>query len=338
MIRSSMRYSIMQSVAVQKIKISVIIPTLNRAPYLRTALESVLNQTLDRKFYEIIVVDNGSVDHTKKVVQDLNRLYENAIRYFYEPEPGLHVGRHLGVKKSRGHILSFIDDDIIAFHEWLGNVLKSFESRSDAALVGGKILPAYEIDPPAWYDSLWDTNDFGKIEGWLALVDLGKKVKEIPPDYVYGCNFSIRKTVLEKCEGFHPDYMPWKLKKYIGNGETYVSEFIQRNNLGTIYNPEASVYHRIPAKRLTRSYFGKRAYLQAISYSYSITRKSDNKYKLLISVAKRIKAIILYELLLSKKNLRIHWLCYIYGLVWHQICILKEPKLLDWIKKDNYIG
>lgn len=319
------------------VSLSVIIPTLNRAKYLRAALESILNQTLDKKLYEIIVVDNGSSDHTKEIVEELNRLYQNRIRYFYDPKPGLHIGRHVGMKESRGDILSFVDDDIIAFPHWLESVLNSFESRSDVALVGGRILPAYEVDPPTWYESLWDTNDFGKVEGWLTLVDLGEREKEIPPDYVYGCNFSIRKKILEECKGFHPDYMPWDLRKYCGDGETYVSEFIRENNLVTIYNPLASVYHRVTAERLTKKYLCKRAYLQAISFSYSVTRKNEDKCKLFVSIMKRIKTVILSYLFWSKKKVRIHWLYYLYGLIWHQICILREPKLLEWIKREDYL-
>jgi hypothetical protein len=241
------------------------------------------------------------------------------------------------MKESRGDILSFVDDDIITSPHWLESVLNSFESCSDVALVGGKILPAYEIDPPVWYDSLWDTNNFGKVEGWLALIDLGEREKEIPPDYVYGCNFSIRKTVLEQCKGFHPDYMPWRLRRYCGDGETYVSEFIRENNLVTIYNPLASVYHRVTAERQTKKYLCKRAYLQAISYSYSITRKNEDKYKLFVSIMKRIRTVILNHLFWSRKKVRIHWLWYLYGLIWHQICILREPKLLEWIKREDYL-
>lgn len=319
------------------VSLSVIVPTLNRVKYLRDALESILDQTLDKKVYEIIVVDNGSIDDTKKIVEELNRSYQNRIRYFYDPRPGLHIGRHVGMRGSRGDILSFVDDDIIAFPNWLENVLNSFESRSDVALVGGRILPSYEIDPPTWYDSLWDTNDFGKIEGWLTLIDLGEREREIPPDYVYGCSFSIRKTILEQCKGFHPDAMPWKLSRYRGDGETYISEFIRENNLVTIYNPLASVYHKVTAERLTRKYLCKRAYLQAISYSYSITRKNDGKCKLFTSVMERIKTVILIDLFWSRKKVRIHWLWYLYGLIWHQICILREPKLLKWIKREDYL-
>lgn len=131
--------------------------------------------------------------------------------------------------------------------------------------------------------------------------------------------------------------MPWGLRRYRGDGETYISKFIQENNLVTIYNPLASVYHRVTAEHLTKKYFCKRAYLQAISFSYTVTRKNDNKCKLFASVMKRIRTVILNDLFCSGKKVRIHWLYYLYGLIWHQICILREPKLLDWIKREDYL-
>jgi len=79
-------------------KVSVIIPTYNCARYIPEAIESVLNQTY--KDFEIIVVDDGSTDNTKEV---LNRyIIENLIKYIYQNNQGPGAARNTGIKAAKG--------------------------------------------------------------------------------------------------------------------------------------------------------------------------------------------------------------------------------------------
>ena len=73
--------------------LSVVIPTRNRANLLAAALESIADQDLAPDQFEVLVIDNGSSDRTKEVVDQMRSRLSN-VRYFYESEPGLHVGRH----------------------------------------------------------------------------------------------------------------------------------------------------------------------------------------------------------------------------------------------------
>jgi len=78
-------------------KISVIIPTYNRAQFIEDSIKSVLEQ--DYEDYEIIVVDDGSTDNTEDVIKPyLHRL--QYIRYF--PRKGPSYARNLGIKHARG--------------------------------------------------------------------------------------------------------------------------------------------------------------------------------------------------------------------------------------------
>jgi hypothetical protein len=63
-----------------------------------------------------------------------------------------------------------------------------------------------------------------------SILDFGNAIQEISPDYVWGCNFSIRKEVLLKVRGFHPDGMPDEFLRYRGDGETSVSREILKAN------------------------------------------------------------------------------------------------------------
>ena len=203
------------------------------------------------------------------------------LRYYYDSTPGLHVGRHFGVRHARSDILVYADDDIEAFPPWLEAIAENFED-TETVLVGGKNLPKFESDPPDWLLDMWRTNGNGsKILGYLSLLDLGEKQKEISPQYVFGCNFSIRKSVLLEAGGFHPDAFPQELIRFRGDGESYVSNYIKSKKLTTVYNPKASVYHWVPKTRMTVEYLCHRAFIQGISDSYTDFRKAHERNSIL---------------------------------------------------------
>ena len=87
-------------------KVSVIIPTYNYAKYIIRAIDSVLNQTY--KDFEIIVVDDGSTDDTRDLVETK---YKDKIRYFYQENNGAPAARNKGILESRGEYCIFLDAD-----------------------------------------------------------------------------------------------------------------------------------------------------------------------------------------------------------------------------------
>ena len=251
--------------------LSVVVPTHNRSRKLELALRSFEKQTLARHHFEIIVVDNGSTDDTRFVVA--NSAKGENVKYFYNASPGLHVGRHVGFREAKGDILVYVDDDIEAFPTMLEAIDDAFK-RSDVALVGGKCIPKFESEPPQWLAAMWQPNAEGdRVLSALSLIDLGDDPKEIDPRFVFGCNFSIRRRVLSKAQGFHPDGMPEQLIRYRGDGETYVANFIAAKGYKAQYVPLASVYHWVSSNRMTADYFCLRAFNQGISDSYAAIRR-----------------------------------------------------------------
>ena len=96
--------------------VSVIIPTYNRAEFLRLAITSVLNQTFQD--FEIIVVDDASEDHTHEVMNNLN---DKRIKYIrHEVNKRVSAARNTGVLHSSGDYIAFLDDD----DEWLPSKLQ----------------------------------------------------------------------------------------------------------------------------------------------------------------------------------------------------------------------
>lgn len=92
--------------------LSAILCTYNRAPLLNLVLNSLTMQTLDKEVYEIIVVDDGSSDKTKQVVESYKARLP--LRYVYQRNAGLASAKNHGIFLARGEILLFIDDDDVA--------------------------------------------------------------------------------------------------------------------------------------------------------------------------------------------------------------------------------
>ncbi len=84
---------------------SVIIPTFNRTAFLQEAIDSVLAQT--EKNFELIVVDDGSTDHTHELVAE----YGDRLRYFFQPNAGASAARNLGIRHAAGNFITFLDSD-----------------------------------------------------------------------------------------------------------------------------------------------------------------------------------------------------------------------------------
>ena len=84
--------------------LSAILCTFNRAELLSQTLESILGQSLDRSDFELIVIDDGSSDHTRKVVESFERRLP--VRYAYQANAGLASAKNHGIYCSRGTIAS----------------------------------------------------------------------------------------------------------------------------------------------------------------------------------------------------------------------------------------
>ena len=107
--------------------ISVIIPTYNRANLLGETLESVLNQTYDN--WECIVVDDGSTDQTKLLLEFYCKR-DNRIHYYHRPgslRKGASSCRNYGLTKSKGDLIQFLDSDDLLASNKLAEQVKFYE-------------------------------------------------------------------------------------------------------------------------------------------------------------------------------------------------------------------
>ena len=102
-------------------KVSVIMPTFNRADIIADSIESVLNQ--DYRHIELIIVDDGSTDATRAVVESFS---DDRIHYVYQDNSGAGAARNVGLAVSTGDIIAYLDTDNLWNPRYLSVVVKTF--------------------------------------------------------------------------------------------------------------------------------------------------------------------------------------------------------------------
>ena len=107
--------------------VSIVIPTYQRCEKLKITLQSVLSQTYDN--YEVLVMDDGSNDGTKKMVHSLN---EPKIFYNWQKNTGgPGKPRNNGIKIAKGDWIAFLDDDDLWKENKLSEVCKEINNKVD---------------------------------------------------------------------------------------------------------------------------------------------------------------------------------------------------------------
>lgn len=118
-------------------RISVIIPTYNRARFLGRAIESVMAQSY--RDFEVIVIDDGSTDSTREVVG----AFSTDVWYYYQENSGFSASRNRGIALARGEYITFLDSDDVLLEDALQLGVEVLESHPDVGYVYGR---AYYVD------------------------------------------------------------------------------------------------------------------------------------------------------------------------------------------------
>ncbi len=103
--------------------LTVLICTYNREKYLNLALKSLCTQTLPVDQYEVIIIDDGSKDHTAEVVESYKKILP--LKYIYQKNSGLAAAKNSGLDEAMGEIVFFFDDDDAAAPNLLQEHLKT---------------------------------------------------------------------------------------------------------------------------------------------------------------------------------------------------------------------
>ena len=239
------------------IRISAIICTLDRAHTLAAALASLTRQTLDANAFEVLVVDNGSVDETPAVVAAA-RAQHRALVAISEPTRGLSHARNAGLARAQAPLVAYLDDDAEADPTWLAAIVDAFASVEPRPVcVGGPVAPLWDAPRPPW---LADA-----MLPYLTAIDWGLPAGALPDDrFIAGANMAFDREALRAVGGF-PTHLGRVGASLLSNEELVVQRALRQRGGQCRWDPAVRVGHHMAADRLTRRWFLRRYYWQGVS-------------------------------------------------------------------------
>jgi GT2 family glycosyltransferase len=221
-----------------------------RGGELLEALESLRDQS--RSAHEVIVV----VDRNPDLLDWVRARAPGVLAIENGGQPGLAGARNSGVRVARGDIVAFLDDDAVAAPSWIERLSAAYRDPRVVG-AGGAVLPAWERRP-AWFPE-----EFGWVVGcsYRGLPLAGAPVRNL-----IGCNMSFRREVFEELGGFS-ERLGRIAGRPLGCEETELCIRIGRYAPGrsVLYDPAATVRHRVPRDRTTWKYFLSRCYWEGVS-------------------------------------------------------------------------
>lgn len=222
----------------------IVIPTYNGASHqLREVLYALRNQQhVEHLAWEIIVADNNSRDHTKALVEELQREWNKTfpLRYIHEPQQGQAYARCHGVRVSSGECIGFLDDDNVPDPDWVISAYKFGKEHPKAGVWNGKCHAVYyERDPGP---------EFAPIAPFLAMCDHGNEPKQYHWSFPAGAGLVVRRRAwLQSFRLVLGGRVPGA---WLGNEDLQISMFLHRDGWEIWYNPQMRIQHYIPQARL----------------------------------------------------------------------------------------
>ncbi len=193
-------------------KLSIIIPVYNVAPYVRKCVESVLNQDLDPKEYEVILVDDGSTDGSGEICDSLTAspplspsaspplspsASQPKIKVIHQENQGLSMARNAGIAVAKGKYVQFVDSDDYLEPNVLGGLVEQMEREEldvlrfdyqNVRLIGEAIYEVFEPNKTP-----------RKVDRCTEIVD-GETYLNTRMGYAcYAVQFMIRRALLDDC-------------------------------------------------------------------------------------------------------------------------------------------
>jgi glycosyltransferase involved in cell wall biosynthesis len=222
-------------------EISAIISTYNRARFLDGLFNSVLNQTIDSRRYEIVIVNNNCTDNTAEICEKFMIEHpEITVNYCIETNQGLSFGRNRGIIESKSSIVTFLDDDAVIAPDFFETTLTFFNNHPEVNAIGGKILLKYMDKKPSWYNPY--------LASLLGYFNPGDKEKIFTKGFFRGSNMSFRKEIFNKYEAFNTS-LGRVGKNLAGSEEKELFYRFKSKGEMMWYVPSTVVYHLVPIER-----------------------------------------------------------------------------------------
>lgn len=230
---------------------SICICTYNGAKRIGGVLEALAKQQGPPIGWEALVINNASTDETSEIVRRF--FAENSVngRMVQESQPGLSFARSRAAREAKGEIICFLDDDNIPSRDFVGSVMDAFDKFPKAGVIGGKVLPRWEIEPTPLARAV--------ASFALAICDEGDipKQNNAIGGGVVGAGLCIRRDLL--CEIFSDSGLAGAVtdrvgSSLIGGGDLAISVMARTKGWECWYVPSLKIEHVLPSGRMQKGY------------------------------------------------------------------------------------
>ncbi len=235
-------------------KLSVIIPTYNRANILKNTLKAYTHQTRQEQIVEILVIDDGSTDETEAIVSEAAQASPAPLRYLRQENKGQAAARNYGIRAARGALVLLGDDDVIPAPNMAEEHLSWHEKHPDPAIaVVGAVPWAPEVNPTP-------------VMKWWGLNGLHLKEQEVYWPAGLLLNTSLKLAFLQKNGLFDERFHQY------GYEDIELCYRLAKKGLRMLYNPRCIGYHY---KRVTFGDMCHRGQLMATTPSLKVFETTE---------------------------------------------------------------
>jgi glycosyltransferase involved in cell wall biosynthesis len=252
-------------------KLTVVIPTFNRAQLLRRMLKSLAEAERPSGLEVcLLVVDNNSTDETHETVTACQAEFDLEIRYLFEPRQGKSRALNTAIENTSGDLIGMLDDDEEVTGNWLMAVADVFLNRWDEVdFIGGRYIPQWEMEPPAWLPKQY-TGVVGFSNPGEEELMYGSSFKGMMP----GGNAVVKLSALREVGGYNESLGPVGGNLMGCEDDEMYHRLLDAGKRG-FYCPKLNIYHRVPAYRLTKKYFRRWCYGWGASQSVIDRERTD---------------------------------------------------------------
>ncbi len=243
--------------------VSVVVPTYNEEKNIEECLDSLIDQTYPKEKYKIIVVDGGSTDSTREVVEQYD-----AVTLLNNPKKNAATGRNIGVEHAEGEYIALTDADVEVEETWLESLVSTIlRKNNEVAGIGGdtripKNASAFVEALGYMVDTWW--GGLGSTQG--GHFEEEKVVESIP-----NCNALYKKEILRNLT----------YDEVFATGQdAELNHRIRKQGYTLLYTPEAVVYHKM---RSSLSQWGNRMWEYGKARA-EIVKKHPKSFKALYSI------------------------------------------------------
>lgn len=205
------------------LKVSVVIPTYNRASSVKRLLTALTAQTFSHGDFEVIVSIDGSKDNTMEVVENFASSY--AIRSIWQPNSGRVKACNRGIEIATGEIVILLDDDMEPSPKFIEAHYLSHSSGAKLGVIGAAPIL---IDDSSTFATKFIASEFNLRQKKMAKPDYKFRIWDF-----YGGTFSIRRDILLEVGVFNESF------KTYGYEDIELAQRLIKSGVSIIFNPDA---------------------------------------------------------------------------------------------------